>query len=435
MDKSLAKYALKKAKENGADSIRVLYREGITNSITLLNKDIENIHSATSSSLIFQIYSDGRYGEYSTNMLKKSELDTFIAKAVAATKIISKDDCRILPTPDMYYRPSIMDKDLKLIDVNFSNINIEKKKEVLNKIVKNHSNNNRCITSADSYSDTLEHLIMLDSNGFEGLQDRSLYSISSEATFLDNDGSKPQGWSNETVINFEDLLNIKVSQDAYENGLKMLGHKKIPTGTYSVVIDNLNSSKFISPLISAMSANMIQQRDSFLIDSLGKKIFPETFNLVDRPHTPAALGARYFDSEGIPTKNRDIISNGIVSTYFTNTYYAKKLGIPVTIDFPSVIEISPLGKNNSDAMIKDIGKGILISGFNGGNINSSTGDFSYGIEGQYFEDGKIIHPIKELNISGNIISLWQQILHIGTDFKPNSFWRMPSLAFKNVSIG
>ena len=92
--------------------------------------------------------------------------------------------------------------------------------------------------------------------------------------------------------------------------------------------------------------------------------------------------------------------------------------------------------NNSPAksIIKILDKGIFVTGFNGGNCNGATGDFSYGIQGFYFENGEILFPIKEMNISGNILKLWKNIALIGTDARTCSRWMIPSLAFTDVDF-
>jgi PmbA protein len=151
-------------------------------------------------------------------------------------------------------------------------------------------------------------------------------------------------------------------------------------------------------------------------------------------------GSRYFDGDGIATHPMDIIRNGKVETYFINTYSANKMGVAPTVESASVphfsLEEFPQELRNLSHldMVKLMGKGILVTGFNGGNCNGLTGDFSYGIEGFWFENGEILFPVREMNISGNIISLWNNLAMVGNDARTCSRWLIPSLAFENVEF-
>ena len=136
----------------------------------------------------------------------------------------------------------------------------------------------------------------------------------------------------------------------------------------------------------------------------------------------------------------DIISNGVVESYYINTYAANKMGVAPTVESASVPHFSldafpeELRNLNHKDMMKIMGKGILVTGFNGGNCNGLTGDYSYGIEGFYFENGEILFPVREMNISGNIVSLWSNLAMVGNDARKCTRWIIPSLAFENVDF-
>jgi PmbA protein len=110
----------------------------------------------------------------------------------------------------------------------------------------------------------------------------------------------------------------------------------------------------------------------------------------------------------------------------------------VTIEGPSVLSCHTNNETSAqkdlDYILEKCDKGIFVTGFNGGNTNSSSGDFSFGVEGFFFENGKITHPIKEMNVTGNIINLWNNIIDIGTDPRNTSRWLIPTLAFGSVDF-
>ena len=155
--------------------------------------------------------------------------------------------------------------------------------------------------------------------------------------------------------------------------------------------------------------------------------------LMDEPHLVQASGARYFDSEGVATERRAVFKNGILNTYFIDTYNAKKMGTASTVNSPSILVLQT-GKNDLDGVVAEVDKGILITGFNGGNCNSSTGDFSYGIEGFLIENGKLTQPVSEMNVTGNMLALWTSLVETGYDPRLSSSWRIPSLVFEGVDF-
>ena len=159
----------------------------------------------------------------------------------------------------------------------------------------------------------------------------------------------------------------------------------------------------------------------------------EKLILKDEPHLARTMGARYFDNEGVATQPRTVFDKGVLRTYYIDTYSANKMGVQQTISSPSILTME-LGTQDLDGLIAGVDKGIFVTGFNGGNCNSSTGDFSYGVEGFLIERGKLTQPLSEMNITGNMLSLWSHLAAVGNDPCPVSSWRIPSLLFTEVDF-
>ncbi len=432
MNKDIASIALEIAIKNGANQVRVTQSDGIESNISVLDNELERLQSATSSSLLIQIVVNDRFGSFSTNRMEEEDLTIFIKKAIESVKLLSPDSCRSLPQKERYYKGDQID--LQQFDEKFDSIAPHKKKELIFSVAEQIDFNDKRIISASSeYSDSRLFQKIIDSNGFEGESKMTIYSLSTECSVKDNSDARPQNYWYDASIDF-DSLKKDCGKIAMERTLKMIGAKKGKSGKYSVVIDNSVSSRLVSPLLSALNGASIQQRNSFLLDSLGKKVFSEKFNLIDKPLIVGAMGSRLFDCEGVATKEMDIIKDGIVNYYYLNTYYSNKLGISPTIDSPSAPTLMPFGADNLSSILKDVNSGIYLTGFNGGNANNATGDFSYGIEGFVFENGEIKYPIKEMNMTGNIISLWDRIIHIGNDSRRCSMWNIPTIAFDNIDF-
>ncbi|MBO8482292.1 MAG: TldD/PmbA family protein, partial [Muribaculum sp.] len=231
---------------------------------------------------------------------------------------------------------------------------------------------------------------------------------------------------------------------AYERATARLNPKKIKSGKYIMVVENYVASRLFAPIMAALNGMAIEQHNSFLTDSLGKRVFPEWLDVIDRPHVKGAPGSRLFDSEGVATKDCDIISRGTIGMYFINSYASRKLGMPQTVESASRPVIVPFdrtsgkgtghGISSLDYILRQSGSGILVTGFNGGNSNPVTGAFSFGIEGFRFENGEILYPISEMLITGDILSLWAKSLFAGTDPLESLRWQVPTLAFEDVDF-
>ena len=133
------------------------------------------------------------------------------------------------------------------------------------------------------------------------------------------------------------------------------------------------------------------------------------------------------------TKKRTIIEGGVLKTYYIDTYYGNKLEMEPTSGGTTNLVFKP-GEKDLDGLLADIDRGILVTGFNGGNSNGSTGDFSFGIEGFLVEKGKLVQPVAEMNITGNFKQLWKDLVAVGSDVDTSRSWQLPSLVFDNVDF-
>ena len=435
MSKEIAIKALEIALKAGAQQSHISYSEACQNILATHNGEIERLHYSNGASLFIQLYVDERYGAFSTNMMDIGNLNSFIKQGIKATRLLTADPCRTLPNPSLYFKGE--QKDLGQFDNNYNNISaIQKKELILNSYIPGTNWDKRLISMDCEYEDILECSFMIDSQGFQAEALNTMYTLSAECSVIGDNDARPEGWWYHSAMHSDKLQWMDCSRIALDRALAKLNPGKLKSGKYKIIVENSVASKLISPIISALNGGSIQQKNSFLMDALGKKIFSEKMTLIDEPHRFGAVGSRYHDSEGIATAPHSIIEDGVIKTYFINTYYANKLGTTPTIEGPSV----PILKTNmhkgasSTDLIKEVERGILITGFNGGNCNQGTGDFSYGIEGHYFEGGRIKHPINEMNITGNMTTLWSDLLYVADDARECSKWQIPAIAFEKIDI-
>jgi len=291
----------------------------------------------------------------------------------------------------------------------------------------------RIVSVTSGYNDSANFSYLIDSNGFEGENAQTSFGLNANISLKDVGDARPSaGWSDSSMF-WNKLQKENIGKIAMERALRKLGQEKIKSGNYSMVLENTVARNLLSPVISALSGSSLAQRNSFLLDKLGKKIAAGMLTLTDDPHLPNAVGSRWFDNEGVATEKRTIVDNGVLQTYFIDTYNARRMNVSPTISGVSVLTFH-LGNKDLEGLIRDIRRGILVTGFNGGNSNSASGDFSFGIEGFLIENGKMVKPVAEMNITGNFLTLWERLVAVGNDPRETSSWRTPSLVFDDVAF-
>lgn len=432
MNKEIARKALDAALELGASDCRISLAESIQTSISYLNGEIEKLQQSSAAAMDIAIFTEGRFGSFSTNRMDMDELRPFLRRCIDSCRLLTPDLCRTMPDRSTYYKG---DKpDLQLLDGQYQSIPFADKAAFLKATdAEVDKSDSRLISTACDWDDCLKSEYIIDSQGLEVQDRRTAYYVSCECTVRGHGDARPQNsWSEGSV--FFDKLPSGCGRKAYERTVPMIGSRKLSSGKYNIILENTVSARALYAVIAALNGSSLQQQNSFLLDSLGKRIFPEQLHIADNPLLPGRTGSTYYDSEGVATKELDIIRDGEIRTYFLNTYFANKLGMPRTAEGAFAVYFPENSGIGLEDIMQRTGTGVLITGFNGGNSNPVTGDFSYGIEGWYFENGLRLYPVKEMNLTGNFLNLWSNSIFIGND--PIGFmdWQIPTLAFEGADI-
>ncbi len=427
----LAKWAMNHALENGAQQSSVSISNNRSSSVEVREEKIDKLEQAIQSSLTIRLYVDKKYSAHSTNWLKKEELARFIEQAIEGTRFLSEDEFRTLPDPGLYYKGG--KENLLTLDNDFSKVDPQKKielafaveKEVLGK-------DERIISVSTSYYDGINERVLITSNGFEGDSANSQFGLQASVSVKSNEARPESSW-NESAIFFDKLKKESIGTTALKRAINKIGQQKIGSEKMTMIVENKQVGRIFGPLVSALNGSAIQQKNSFLIDKLNEKVASEKLTITDDPFILSGRGSRLFDSEGLATKKRPVFEKGILKTYYIDTYYGKKLQMDPTSGGTTNL-VFETGNKDLQGLVSLVKRGILVTGFNGGNTNGSTGDFSFGIEGFLIENGEITQPVSEMNITGNMKELWSNIAEIGNDINQSSSWLTPSIVFEGVDF-
>ena len=428
---ALARWAMNHAIEKGADQARVAISDNKSSDIDVREKKIDTLKEAIQSKMTIYLYVDKKYSAISTNRLNQKELARFIEEAIEATRFLAEDEFRTLPNPDLYYKGD--GPDLKTCDPGFESVDAKTKIDIVFGVEDEiYKKDDRIISVTAGYSDGVNSRIMVASNGFEGDTESSYYYLNAQVTVNGGD-ARPESSDYKSSINFNDLTKTGIAETALQRALGKIGQTKIDSGKYTMLVENRSVGRLLGPVMNALNGSAIQQKNSFMINKMDQQFGSSKLNIFDDPWIIGGRGSKLFDSEGMAMKKRAVFDKGVLKTYFIDTYYGNKLGMAPNSGETSNLAFEP-GENNLDTMVKSLKKGILVTGFNGGNCNSSTGDFSYGIEGFLIENGEKVKPVSEMNITGNMHDLWSNLVELGSDVRVDSSWRTPSLMFANVDF-
>ena len=431
-NKKLAQWAMDYALKNGCQAAKLTLYTNSNSSFELRDGKIDRLQQATENGLSLNLYVDGRYGYVSTNRLDKKELETLIKNGIDSTRYLAVDEARVLPDPSRYYEGGL--PDLQLFDKKLYAISPDDKLDLAKAAAEEAMGKDERIISVDTaYGDGEGSSYRLISNGFEGESQSTWFSLSAMVSIKGEGEARPQGSWYDSSLFYDKLKKQGLGTTALERVLRRLGQKKAKSGKYTMVVEQQRTGQLLGPMLNALYGSSLQQKDSFLLDKLGTKVASGLFTLRDEPHVVGANGSRYFDNEGVATRPMTIFDKGVLQTYFIDTYNAKKMSVAPTISSPSRLVLEP-GSKDLDGLVADVEQGILVTGFNGGNSNSTTGDFSYGIEGFLIENGKLTQPVNEMNVTGNFIDLWGSLVAVGNDPQPNRSWLVPSLVFDGVNF-
>lgn len=427
----LANQVIEHALKSGAEQVSVTIYENRSNSIEIRDQKIDSLKESNRSGLSISLYVDKKYSAHSTNRMKKEELFRFVDEAINTTRFLAEDEFRSLPDPELYYKGG--GSDLNTFDPRLDSVDAKTKIDLANQALNEaYKKDDRIISVSSYYSDNISNAVMVASNGFKGDSGNTEVSLSVNVS-LKSDSGRPNDYWYENALFFDKLKTTEIGEKALKRTLNKIDPKKIISGKYSVIVENRVASNLMYPLYGALQGSSIYQKQSFLIGKENKPIASGLLTAYDDPFIPSGPGSRLFDDEGLAAVKRPIIENGVLKSYYIDNYYGRKLGMKPTSGSSSNVVFNA-GSRKLDEMIGSLKKGVLITGFIGGNCNGSTGDFSYGIEGFFIQNGKIIHPVNEMNITGNMNQFWFSLAELGNDIRENESQRIPSLLFENVDL-
>jgi PmbA protein len=432
------------AAKAGADQAEVYVNSSKALSIEIKNQAIDAVEDSISFGYSLRIIKNNRLGfSYSTDVC---EMESVVRSAVETAKWTDEDLCLALPQEN-----SAPTSELEIFDNAIKNIDREKAVEHVQRLEKSAIDYDPRIKKVRKASGVFKsgETVIVNSLGINSFYPYT--KCAAHVMTVAEDGNEGQmGWDYDGSRFLSDVSFENVGKTAAKRALQLLGSKKIATTKSDVLLDSAVASEFAGVLSASFSADSVQKGRSLLKDKIGKRIISPKIDIIDSGIIPRKLGTTPVDGEGVKTFEKILVSKGALQSYLHNTYTAKKentvstgnavrggfTGIPsVGISNLYIKAVSKSDVIHFNDLLGSIDKGLYVTEAMGMHTaNPISGEFSIGVSGLWIEKGKIQFPVKEALISGNILSLFENIEAVADDTKFYGNTGTPSILIKSVDI-
>ena len=376
--KSTVADVLKQAKALGVDAaeVGISYESGLSTTVRM--GETETIEFNRDKSLDITVFKGKKKGTVSTSDIRKEAITSSLEAACRIATYTEEDPCsgladveflaKNMPDLDLYYPWAVSPEQAVLWA-------------------------KECEASARAF-DT--RIINSEGATFSTHSRYSVYTLARDGHELES--------------------RVAVGQNAALRTLRRLNARKMKTCESPVIFSAEIAGSLLGSFISAISGGQLYRKSSFLLDHLGKSVFPAFVHIQEDPHLPKGLGSAPFDQEGVTTKRRTLVEAGILKSYVLSSYSARKLGLKTTGNAGGVrnLMISHSDQDLPD-LIKEMGTGLLVTELMGHGINLVTGDYSRGASGFWIEHGEIQYPVEEITIAGNLKDMFAHLVAVGND--------------------
>ncbi len=416
---ALGQQALDHARACGASDASVVLGSNCGLTTSLRNRELESVEFQRDNDLSISVYFGQKRGHANTGDLKPASIREVVEAACTIAKHTQDDPAAGLPD-SAFLATHCADLALDhpaALSVSASRDWALACEEAAFAVDPRISNSEGASVNAHRSRD-----VLMNSIGFSGCRTATDYSLSLAVIAKSSEDMQRDYWYARAMQADALSCGDEVGRVAAERALRRLDPRKLKTQRAPVVFPPQLARGLIGHLIGAASGSALYRRASFLLDRLDTQIFPDTINIIQRPHIAGRYGAAWFDAEGVATREQAIIEQGHLRTWLLGSYSARKLGLTTTGNAGGVktLEVQPTTDQDQDALMREIGTGLLVTELMGQGVNSSTGDYSRGAAGIWYENGEPAFPVAGITIAGNLLDMYLSISAIGSDIDPAS---------------
>jgi len=429
------------ARKAGADASEASYaaRESISAEVRM--GELEGMEREEGRSVALRAFIGKRQAAASTTDLSANGLRTLAERTVAMAKAAPEDKfCGLL---DEKYQARGAVPDLEMADSARPSpeqlLEIARACEAASLAIPGIAN-----SAGAGASSEVATFYYATSNGFEGGESGTTYSFGAQPIAeRDDDMERDYEWRTKRF--FSDLpAPEEIGRLAGERTARRLGARKIASQKAAVIFENRLAGRILGPFFGGISGAAVARGVSFLKDKLGQQIFAPGFRIHEDPFVKRGLGSRWFDGEGGAVAATTLVDDGVMRTWLLNSACARQLGLepnghasaghggPPGIGSANLF-VKP-GEKDQAALMRDAGKGLLLTEMFSPSLNMNTGDWSVGVAGYWFENGEVQHAVSEVTVAGNLLDIYKRLI-AGSDLDNHGSLEIPSLIVDDLAIG
>jgi len=406
---------LAEAARQGASACEVAVSAGQGLSTTVRQGEVETVEFNRDQGFGITLYLGQSKGSASTSATGEAAIRETVAAALAIARHASEDDCAGLADA------ALMARDLPELDLYHPwSITPEQAVEQALTCEASAFAADQRISNADGTSLNTHQgcRVYGNSHGFIGGYASTRHSLSC-VMIAEGEGQMQRDYWYDVNRQGELLADAAdIGHRAAVRAVSRLGARPVPTCEVPVLFAAELAGGLFSHLLAAISGGNLYRHSSFLEGALGQRLFPEWLSLDERPHLPRALGSATFDGDGLATYAKSFVEKGELVSYVLGTYSGRKLGLPSTANSGGVHNLFVThGDEDQQALIRRMGRGLLVTELMGQGLNLVTGDYSRGAAGFWVENGEIRFPVQEVTIAGNLRDMFRQIVAVGRDLE------------------
>ncbi|MBK9135709.1 MAG: metalloprotease PmbA [Betaproteobacteria bacterium] len=422
--RQLVEDTLAEARRLGASDAGAEVSEGMGLSVSVRKGELENVERNRDKSLGVSVYLGQRRGNASTSDFSPSAIRQTVQAAYDIARFTAEDPAAGLPEADDLASAEEAARNLDLfhpwdIDAAAAAAIAHSCEDAALAVSRQITNSEGAGVSAQQ-----AHFWAGNTRGFRGgyASSRHYISVSPIATRPGSRGRDMQrdAWYTSMRDASELADPEEVGRYAAHRALARLGASRVPTGEVPVLFEAPLAAGLVGSFVGAVSGGALYRKASFLVDALGTQVLAGHLDLDEDPHEPKGKGSAPFDDEGVRTRARRVVAGGVVQGYFLSSYSARKLGMRTTGHAGGSQNLTLTSRltqpgDDLDAMLRKLGRGLFVTELMGQGVNMVTGDYSRGAAGYWVEGGRIVHPVHEVTIAGNLKDMLRDIVAVGAD--------------------
>ncbi len=438
----LTQHMLDAAKAAGADQADAVASQGASISIDVRNGSLEHAERSEGVDIGLRVFVGQRSAILSGSDVRPATIATMAERAVAMAKEAPEDPySRLAHGAELSLEHAQLDLEMADASPEPTAAALEEDARRAEAAAMAVQGVTQMDAAGAGYS--ASNVFLATSNGFSGGVAYTGRSISAVAIAGTGTGME-RDYDADTRIFQSDLRSPEeIGTQAGQRAVERLHPQKPRTGSYSIIFDERISSSLIGHLLAATNGAMIARGSSWAKDLLGEQILPAGLSLIEDPHRARVNGSRAFDGEGLATSKRTIVDNGVLTGWTLDLASAQKLGLQSTGNATRGVSSAPSpsswnvaltqGQKTKQDLIRDMGRGLLITSMIGSTINPNTGDYSRGASGFWIENGEIAYPVSELTVAGNLRDMLSRIIP-ANDARTHLSRVVPSLLIEGMTL-